>query len=152
MTTCKIYRAKLSHHQSRYDLMLQEVQNNWCWACGRGERDRPRDWYATWCIHRAHIAAKPRRQDRRAVVLLCPLCHLGGYHGERIITCERDGQWPKLLREHLLWLKHAFDPEYYDRQFLQSNTVSLLPLMHKPPIVYLDSYAMLRGNLFEASA
>jgi len=45
-----------------------------CWAC-RGRR-KPEWWHAPWNpVERAHIVNKPRVEDRRAVVLLCPLCH-----------------------------------------------------------------------------
>jgi hypothetical protein len=147
MTTCRIYRAELAERDARYDNMLVEVRLPWCWACGRGERDRPSDWHAPWLIHRAHIAWKPRRRDRRAVILLCPLCHHGGAHGERIVTSSREFQWPRLEREHMLWIKLHRDREFYEREFLQSSMIGRLPKPQKPPAVYLREYERRHGIL-----
>lgn len=82
-----------------------------CWACGR---------YGP--TERAHIVNKPRREDTRAVIKLCAICHKI-QHGERLAGEER----PRLLVEHMLWLKSRIDPSRYDRAWLQRHTVGRLP-------------------------
>jgi len=135
----------------RYKLMLQWHPKPFCWACGAGSslHDKPRDWWGPWLIERAHIVRNPRREDPRAVVLLCSYCHRVS-HGE-LIFCARYPRWPQLTREHLLWLKRERDPENYDRAFLQQNSIRKLPLAHRPPQQYLDEYQQRRGRFYEVS-
>src|SRR4051812_47109537 len=106
-----------------YSLMLHWHDKPWCWACGHDGslRDKPDDWWGPWLIERAHIVRNPRREDVRAAVLLCSYCHRVS-HGERIV-CGRHPRWPSLTREHLIWLKRERDPEHYDREFLQANSI-----------------------------
>lgn len=94
----------------QYWQMTKNADIAFCWCCGRGQGDRPADWFAPWKLQRAHIVQSPRIEDRRVVILSCPLCHHAGIHGERIVTSERDGQWPRLELEHLLWIKLKHDP------------------------------------------
>jgi hypothetical protein len=107
----------------------------WCWACGRGPTDKPSWWYAPWLIERAHIVNKTRAMDVRAVVLLCSGCHKAS-HGERF------PQWtlPRLTLPNLLWLKLHRDPANYDRAFLASKSVRLLPRAAALPPVFLPEY------------
>lgn len=112
---------------------------DWCWACGRDESQRPDRWCAEWWVDRAHIVNKPRVEDPKLVVLLCRLCH-SRYSGARISGCNGH-QWPKLTVGNLLWLKLRFDPEHYDRAFLQHYSVARLPRAVAPPSVYRAEYA-----------
>lgn len=132
----------------RYDQMLVEITKPWCWACGRGTAyaDRPRDWFGPWLIERAHIVNKPRRCDRRSVVLLCSACHKAGHHQERI---RIDGELlVRIELEHMLWMKRERDPEYYDRAFLQQQSVRILPMARKLGEFYLRQYQQRRGHCF----
>jgi len=112
-----------------------------CWACGRtGERrHKPSWWNAPWMLHRAHIASKPRVESALAVVLLCPACHHGHFHGERY-AAELDA--PALTAANLLWLKSAFDPARFDREFLQRHSVQILPEPEPLPAWYDQQWAM----------
>jgi hypothetical protein len=67
----------------QFEEMLQQTDKPWCWACGRGLEDQPRNWWGPWLIERAHIVYHPRCKVRQAIVLLCSLCHKVS-HGERI--------------------------------------------------------------------
>lgn len=129
--------------------MLQDHPQPWCWACGRGAaiEHQPVGWYAPWIVERAHIARHPRREDRRAVVLLCPLCHKGGNHAERIVVNGTRYDRPRLELVHLLWLKLHFDRAFYDKQFLKLNSIRELPIARKPPLFYLREYARRRGSV-----
>jgi hypothetical protein len=137
-----------ARERERYDQMLVEIDKPWCWACGRGQsyRDKPREWFGPWLIERAHIVNKPRRFDRRAVVLLCSGCHKAGYHQERI---RIDGVLPvRIELEHMLWLKRTRDPEYYDRRFLQQQSVIILPQPRKLGEFYLRQYQLRRSGTY----
>ena len=138
-----------AQRKDEYRTMLHDVSRPWCWGCGRGASfaDKPPDWFGPWLIERAHIVRKPRREDRRAVVLLCSLCHKAGCHGERIILDGERVDRPKLELEHLLWLKLFFDPGFYDREFLQANCIQRLPLPRKLPLIYRAEYEARRGGL-----
>ena len=125
--------------QDEYDQMRQQHPLPWCWACGRGERERPRAWWAPWVIERSHIVNSPRIEDRRVCCLLCSGCHKTS-HGERIAGWHL----PKLELRHLIWLKQLRDPAYYDRQFMQRYSVKILPRATKPPAVFAYEYAYRR--------
>ncbi len=131
-----------------YARMLPEARLPWCWACGRGGgwRDKPLGWFGPWLVERAHIIAGNRHKDVRAVVLLCSLCHKI-QHGERIVLAGQRVELPRLLREHLMWLKHHRDPANYDYKFLQDLSINKLPRMCRPPRPYMVKYDMRRGNL-----
>lgn len=109
-----------------------------CWACGRDESQRPDRWFSEWFLDRAHIVNKPRIEDVRAVVLLCRLCHSRA-SGARIPGCQGH-DWPRLTVAHLLWLKRRFQPELYDRAFLQRYSVRILPRAQKLPACYLAEF------------
>ena len=100
-----------------------------CWRCGRNENTKPYWWNAEWMIERSHIVNKPRREDRRAVIPLCSLCH-------RIEHGDRFQQFPNMKPiplDVLLGMKRDRDPEYFDMEWLQRHSVSILP---EPAIVY----------------
>lgn len=73
-----------------------------------------------------------RALDRRAVNLLCPLCHtLHSHTGGRL---HRIGgvEFPQLSNANMLWIKHAFDVEYYDPEYLRTLWIGLVPEPVKP--------------------
>lgn len=92
-----------------------------CWACGASRG--PSWWYAPWLIERAHIANKPRRLDRRLVVMLCSVCHKRS-HGERFAAAL---DWPVLSVAEMLWLKRRCDPDWWDPEFVGRHSVRRLP-------------------------
>lgn len=141
MTRISAARIELieREHKRAYKFLAHDHPLPWCWACGRGEFDRPLDWYGPWLIERAHIVKNPRREDARAVVLLCSLCHKCS-HGEKVVTRERPVRYPQLSIEHLLWLKRNRDGSRFSLTFLQSCSIKKLPPMHKPPADYLREY------------
>lgn len=110
----------------------------WCWGCGRDESQKPDRWFAEWWLDRAHIVNKPRVEDVRLVVLLCRLCH-SRFSGARIVACQGH-DWPRLTVGHLLWLKRRFDPENFDRAFMQRYSIQRLPRAQRPPLVYRLAY------------
>jgi len=99
-----------------------------CWYCGRYGSQRPEGWHGPFLIERAHIVNKPRREDVRAVVALCSLCHKIE-HGETFV-CE--GVLPRCSIRTMLWLKRRFDAGNYDRAFLAANCVGRLPTARNP--------------------
>ena len=119
----------------------------WCWACGRGDSDQPRektdgfDWNAPWLLHRAHIVNKPRVEDSRAVVLLCPLCH-DLSHGRLFPQIAL----PALGLEQMLWLKLVRDRSRYDREFLAKHCIGKLPEPQRLPVAYTNEYRGRRGG------
>jgi hypothetical protein len=124
-----------------YDRMLQDTDKPWCWACGRDARDRPDWWGGIWMLHRHHIVRPRRRRDRRAVILLCPVCH-GRCHGERY--ANEPGAAVSLSGQ--LWLKRQMDPEFYDRAFLRAHKLGRLPPAHEPFREYRRVYSKRRGG------
>jgi len=125
------YRAKFE-----YDAMRSLF--DCCWACNATRK--PMEYYGPWLIERAHIANKPRREDRRLVVMLCSICHKF-QHGERLNGFER----PRLTVGQMLALKLECDPEWYDLEFIQEHSVRLL---HSEPVVnwYFEERGRNRGN------
>lgn len=109
---------------------------NYCWACREygTYQGKPVWWGAVWQIERAHIVNKPRQEDRRAVVLLCPLCHNSL---DQRNSYPHDSR-PRLTVEHAIWLKSVKDPEYYDLEFLIKNSIRIDLVPEIPPSYYLD--------------
>lgn len=117
-----------AEHADKYRLMLLQTPYQWCWSCGRTSRVQPTWWGGPWLIERAHIVSQPRELDRRVAILLCSLCHKA-QHGYQF----GDGkQPPALTLAGMLWLKRTFDPEYYDREFMQAKSVQRLPRAQRP--------------------
>jgi len=101
--------------------MLLDTNYPWCWQCGRmPPGDRPTQWNAPWLLHRAHLVNKPRVEDRRVCVLLCPKCHTQFDSGCGLSLAE------------MLWIKRKFDPAYYDRPFMQKFATKKLPAIRQP--------------------
>ncbi len=111
---------------------------NFCWACGRDESQRPDRWFSEWYLDRAHICNKPRVEDVRLIVQLCRLCH-ARFSGARIPACEGH-DWPRLTVANLLFLKERFQPEQFDRGFLQRHSVQILPDAAPLPNCYVQAY------------
>lgn len=111
-----------------YEIIRTEALE--CWYCGLGVWEPPDDWGAPWLIERAHIVSKPRVEDRRAIVMLCSLCHRI-HHGENLGPLA--GFRVPLTLAHMLWLKREHDRSWYDVEFLQKHHVGRLPAPERPP-------------------
>lgn len=120
-----------------YEVFAEVHPHFFCWACGRTGRyqDKPAWWFGPWLIERAHIANKPRARDRRAVILLCSLCHRV-QHGERF----KGSDLPQLTTENMRWLKCCADSEWYDEEFLRRHSIRRDMLVHEPPREYQDEF------------
>lgn len=124
-----------------YARLATEHRRPHCWACGRGWSDKPDDWFASWRIERAHVAAGSgtmvRQQDVRAVVLLCSRCHLSHSHnGETVLL---NGELlPGLSDANVLWLKGMRD--VIDWEYLRGVWLGTVPEPVEPPQWYLDEY------------
>lgn len=139
MTTLSLYRGLIRNHDCP-----------WCWACGRDGSfvSKPPGWFAPWFLERSHIVNKPRIEDRRLVVILCPLCH-ASFHGQRIVTPARSLGCPRLELAHLLWLKQTFDLDFFEVDFLQQHSVRALPVPAPTPQCYRLEYQYRRGDVPE---
>lgn len=105
-----------------YERFVDDCRFPFCWYCGREGFEVPSYWFAPFLIERAHIVNKPRREDVRAVVLLCSVCHKVA-HGERVVGYERR----PLDQAGMVWLKSYLDRERFDPEFLQRNSVRRVP-------------------------
>jgi hypothetical protein len=108
-----------------------------CWLCGvdmRTQMRRPAWWNAPWLLHRSHAVSSPRREDRRAIVLLCPACH--GLHHGTIYPQLR--HIPKPTTAELLWLKLTIDGVWYDRPWLQRHFCGKLPSARRPRSIFSE--------------
>lgn len=92
-----------------------------CWICGRTANDKPDWWHGVFMIERMHIVNKPRREDIRAIIAGCSLCHRIE-HGDRFPQTDRE----PVGMAFLLALKLAHDPDNYDPEFLQKHSVRRL--------------------------
>lgn len=131
-------RQELSAQRKEYRNFKANTLHNCCWACGRDEGQRPENYFGEWWLDRAHIVHSPRVEDRRLVVLLCRMCH-ARFEGARLPSCPGH-KWPRLTVGNLIWLKWKFDPEYFDRSFLQRYSIRRLPRAVRPPLVYRREY------------
>ncbi len=116
--------------KSDYTRMLQDCGKPFCWACGRGN-DKPYWWPAPWFLQRAHLASGSGRMfralDRRAVNILCSVCHESHSHlgGGTVNLC---GQHIREISDaNMLWLKRERDPEYWDAQWIGLQWIGLPP-------------------------
>lgn len=117
-----------------------------CMLCGWG-MDRPWRTFRKWMIpavDNAHIiGGSGRSHDRRNIVRLCRGCH-SLHHHHRIMV---DGKYlPFVDLEHLLWIKRAYDPEFYDLQYLieRRGRVDMDERPRRPP----DGLLSLRTRFF----
>ncbi len=120
-----------------YERFPDVHEHFFCWACGRtgNFRDKPRWWGGPWLIERAHIVNKPRARDRRAVILLCSLCHKL-QHGHRFSEVNMPG----LSVEHMRWLKYCVDHSWYDEDFLKKHSVRQDMTMLEPSRQYQEEF------------
>jgi hypothetical protein len=115
---------------SEWDLFLVSTAYPWCWWCGRGF-EHAHEFEEQMIVERAHVVSKRRLKDRRVAVLLCSHCH----------RMEHTGSWPvsggdavaQITLPCKLWLKRAFDPDWYDEELLASASVQRLPEPEAPP-------------------
>jgi len=112
--------------EENYKHMLRDTDHPYCWCCGRDCSTLPIWWLAPFLIERAHIVNKPRSKDRRAVVLLCSICHRV-QHGAIIREAEHKKPFPAISLENMLWMKWKFDREYLDLGFLRTCSIRELP-------------------------
>lgn len=121
-----------------------------CWISGITQSCRPEGWYADWWMQVAHIAsgqgAARRVDDRRAVILLCPLVHdlhvtdADKFPSKWIIGKE----WPTIDERHTLYVKRFFDERFYDREFLSTIWIGNVPEPKRPPDFWCEM--MLRNQ------
>ena len=115
-----------------------------CWLTGLTKQTRPEKWYGDWWLQVAHLGSGSgtmhRVNDRRAVVLLCPLaheCHIA--NSVRIPEKKINGKvYPTIDASHLLWIKQIMDAGYYDMEFLERVWIGKPPEPQRPPQFWLD--------------
>ena len=124
----------------RYETRLQ-----WCWLCGRDERERPRGWHApVFMLEEAHIiggSTRSRQNIRAGLVILCTMCHHVQHNG----PVPRLGWDEEVTKANLVWLKRERDPEYYDAGQLMRWAGRLIE-PEAPAQLYLDQYESRRGK------
>ena len=120
-------------------ISVRDSTKRFCWIGGDTPNFRPKNWNGPWMLHVAHIASGRARairaDDRRAVVLLSPICHdLHVSNTDRLPFKWVCGEkLPTIDERHTLWAKQQFDPGYYDRDYLQSIWIGKLPEPERPP-------------------
>ena len=120
--------------QALYDSLL--TRQHVCQCCGRDDSyvDRPAFWHASWMMHRAHLAAGSgkmlRVHDIRAVLVLCPLCHMLHTHAgtPQVIG---GGTFRGISDGNMLWLKRR-EEAFWDPQYLESIWTGCLPEIVEP--------------------
>lgn len=107
--------------------------SKFCWLCGRTQSYRPIWFHGPYYLQIAHIASGGGRafrvNDRRAVGLLCTICHhLHVSDADRLPTMQvGKHKYPTIDERHTLYLKKAFDPEHYDPEWLASIWIGNVP-------------------------
>lgn len=110
-----------------------------CWLCGRTPSLRPEGFHSPYYLQVAHIASgggrAVRANDRRAVGLLCSLCHLVHVSdSDRLQAMNVGGQdYPTIDERHTIFLKGVMDEEYYDLEYLSTIWIGNLPEPEPPP-------------------
>ena len=108
--------------KAAYASFLEDTRFPFCWYCGAFSHQRPDWWFAPFLIERAHVVNKPRREDPRAIILLCSACHKAA-HGERFRAYARK----PLDKPGMLFLKSYLDSANFDLAWLQKHSVRILP-------------------------
>lgn len=126
--------------KAAYASFLEDTRFPFCWYCGAFSNQRPDWWFAPFLIERAHVVNKPRREDPRAIILLCSACHKAA-HGERFRAYARK----PLDKAGMLFLKSFLDSANFDLAWLQKHSVRILPKPVSPwetieeiPIVFRE--------------
>ena len=128
---------------------VRNLGKNLCWCSAMA---KPSWWHGPWGLHIAHIAsggARARRvDDRRAVILLNPLCHqLHVSDADSLPSMTIGGiEWPTIDERHTLWIKQAMDPEGYDPEFLQSIWIGKLPDPQRLPSFWETQFLINTGH------
>lgn len=133
-----------SRSQSLPAITIREHPAQHCWISGLVTK--PDFWNAPWFPQIAHIASGSgvarRVDDRRAVILLCPLahqCHVSSSDDHpRMHIGPRE--WPTFDERHTLWVKQKMDPEFFSIEFLQSIWVGKVPDPEPPPWEWESMY------------
>lgn len=125
--------------KQRIDVNYREavLDMPWCQACGRGRsmHDPPACWCGPRILQRAHLScgsgAMLRAIDRRAILVLCPVCHFVHRHGRDNVTIG--GQQFRPIHDcHMLWLKQRRDPDWWDLPYLRQLWNHALPRPTEP--------------------
>ncbi|MCR9292889.1 MAG: hypothetical protein NXI32_09230 [bacterium] len=124
-----------------YKFMLVQTDYPHCWFCGRTAQDQPQGWFAPWVIERSHVVNKPRVEDRRVVVLLCPVCHRRE-HGQTLLVDDL----PSPSLANMLWMKFVFDQQFWSPKFLRAHSIGNLPTAEPPPAEVRHAYARRQGS------
>lgn len=105
---------------------------------------RPNNWYGDWWLQVAHLSsgsgAMFRVNDRRAVVLLCPLAHECHVHDRVAIPTKRINgkEYPTVDAANLMWIKQIMDPNFYDPEFVTRIWTGTPPEPAKPHSFWLN--------------
>ena len=105
-----------------------------CWLCGETDA-----WLQAAHIH-AGAGTALRKDDRRAVCLLCDRCHRchvsdSNKHTEMTINNET---YPTIDAKVMLWLKLSMDSAYFDPDFLEGLWIGNLPEPKAPSQFWLN--------------
>lgn len=126
--------GSLKVDRESWNTFLVSTKYPWCWWCGRGLEHRPVMWPLNWIIERAHIGVQvPRCKDRRTSILLCSACHMDEHGNLPSEWRERLDMNYEMRVGHALWLKKTFDPEFYDRRFLDACMIGHIPAEEAVP-------------------
>jgi hypothetical protein len=115
-----------------------------CWLTGLTKGTRPKNWYGDWWLQVAHISsgsgAMHRVNDRRAVVLLCPLAHECHVHDRVAIPTKHINgrEYPTIDAANLMWIKQIMDHAYYDRDYLRHIWTGMPPEPARPSNFWLN--------------
>lgn len=133
---------------ANYMNMLSDTSLPWCWACGRDDRERPRNWGGDWHIQRSHVSAGSGRllriEERWYVILLCPRCHLLHRHNHSEVRLCGD-VFHTLTDANALWLKIERDPQWWSRERISKAWLGAPPSPESPHEWFLSEYESRRG-------
>lgn len=149
--SAKRKREMSSPEGKSFESMLRDTDRPFCWACGRDDRQRPDNWFADrWEMHRAHLAAGASKMirllDRRAAVILCPLCHFVHTTNGigRNMVCGQE--IPQLSNANVLFLKRCRDVDHWDPDWLAKHWLGNLPALVAPDQFFISQYATRRPD------
>lgn len=138
--------------QERMDAFdIKQSGKYFCWLSGTSESLRPSDWFGPWMLHVAHIASGSgvarRVNDRRAVVLMSPICHMlhvssSDRHPTMVINGKR---YPTIDERHTLYIKREMDPEFYSPEYLAEIWIGRVPEPVRPPDYWCEKFMQSTG-------